>query len=125
MTEQDAFTNETAKNQKYNDLLQQIDQFPNLEAWWHDMVFTPTIRQFVPQFLALAFLEGCIIYTHNWLAAFLCAVIVLTTAYRTLTMMSVKMVHAFLICQVREALAKGIEIGKGKSEDNPPTTINE
>jgi hypothetical protein len=125
MTEQDAVTNETAKQKHQNDLLEQIDQYPSLDEWWHDAVFVPTLRHFTPQFIALIFLEGCILYTHNWLASFICGVMIVTNAHRTLTMMSVKMVHAYLICQVRDAHVKGIEIGKGLREDNPPTTINE
>jgi len=125
MTEQDTVSNETAKKKQQDDLLNQIDEYENLEEWWHAVVFAPTLRQFIPQFLALAFLDGAILYTHNWLAGFLCSVIIVTNAYRTLTMMSVKMVHAYLICQIRDAYIKGIEFGKVSSEDNPPTTINE
>jgi hypothetical protein len=105
----------------YDLLLQQIDQFPSLDDWWHKHVFMPAMKQFFPQFIALLVLEGGIIYVHNWIAAFLGFVIIATKIYRTLTLMSVNMMTAYLITQIRAAYQYGIIVGESKTTQNQTT----
>ena len=105
---------DSQKADPHNELLRQIDEFPSIEMWWRDKIFLPAFKNFVPQFLALLLLNIAIIYTHNWLAAFLCFVLNITRMYRMIVMLSMNMVHAQLICQIRAAFIKGVEVGESK-----------
>jgi len=79
----------------------------------------------IPQLLALFVLECGILYTHNWIAAFLCAVIIVSKIYNTITMMSVIMVSAYLTSQIREAFNKGYDAGQETDEKETTTATNE
>jgi hypothetical protein len=101
-----------------DELLKQIDAFPSLDVWWNEKVLIPTLHQFMPQFLALLIVEIMILYTRNWIAALLGAVVIVTKTYQTTIMLSVNKLNAVLVLKIRDSFNKGIELGESKINQN-------
>jgi len=95
-----------------NILLQQIDQYPSLNEWWHNHVVSPVIKSFIPQCIALCIVLFCILYVHNWIAAMLCFVILVSKIYRMFISLSINLMHGYLTVQIRESYNRGVVDGQ-------------
>lgn len=113
---------EGLQNFPYSELLAQIDKFPTLEDWWREKVFSPTMKKFFPQLIVLIALNCLILFTRDFLAAFLCFAIIVGLSYNTLTMLSVNMMSAQIITQIRTSFQLGVLVGEEHKENNQKTS---
>jgi|ERR1017187_5706719 hypothetical protein len=82
---------------KVNMLRQQIQTFESLDDWWKQCIFTPVMRVFWPQLVALVLVEIVICHTGNWLAALLCLAIIVSKIYSTVSLLGNNLMHGYLV----------------------------
>lgn len=90
-------------------IIDQIDKFPTLDDWWTACILTPEIKVFLPQLFALLLLESAIFYIHDWLAAILCFMIIISKIYNFIASLAIKLTQGYLLLQIRDSYNKGIK----------------
>jgi hypothetical protein len=103
----------TSKTDMYA-LINQIEQYSNLKELWKECVFNQLIPSAVIQIVALVLVECGILYVHNWLAAFLGAVIIGTKIFETLKQLSLNLMYGFMMLQIRDSFVKGLTAGRNE-----------
>ena len=96
----------------YDPLIQQIEQYANLEEWWKECVFKQLVPAAIIQVAALLVVEGGILFVHNWIAAFLGAVIIGSKIYGTLKNLSLNLMYGFMMLQIRDSFVEGVAVGR-------------
>ena len=90
--------------EKIAKLAQDIQQFKSLDEWWTKCVYTPIMKSFWPEMIALLVIECVIIHTHNWVAALLCFGLMVSKIYNTVSSLTHNLLHGFLVLQNQKSI---------------------